>query len=256
MKNKVFYMSLILIAVASISASLQASPPKTAVTSYDIVTTTKPVALATYIQLRKGVYTICVGQAKLLKLPVQAFPATPTDFFTDRVSFIRDGENYSIKKETYSIEVEPAEKQCASSFKISTRMDIYHTDKMQTTEIIADGTRSTETQSIDKNLRLYTHTEAAKSNVLLAYSLRQNKNGLPLRCADNSSGGDVYKGLVTCVYDGTSEGSLFDAEAQAIQLYSYVPSASFGAPHDSSIETVVTRFYINTKIDSALFKFK
>jgi hypothetical protein len=253
-----FCLALLLLAAcdkSSKAAAANAISPGKSVNSYEIVLVTKPEPLASYVQKTYiGAYDLCAASAAIVKLPVAPFPGIPKDFFEERKTYVRDGENFFEKKETYVMDIEPFDKHCVVKFGISSISKIVRGDISQTVTTLQDGTVTLEDSS---EYLKYKKSPAFRKTDLEIFSRRETKGGMAVRCIDRTTIAVLSEDYEHCVYDDSNGGSLVDSMGELIDLYLRVPDVTLS---ESGVEiahiTQARVFQIGKKIDSNVFKVK
>lgn len=265
MTYRIFLMILTLTSLVSCGgkSSSAAASPGTAVLpkvsgSYEVTTVTKAENMTAYLALSKASYDICVASAELLKLPVKPYPAIPNVFLAEKIVekniYINDGENFYEKKETAGASVAGSpDEQCLVEFGTDTNIKI---TRGNITQSISEDMNGVVTVDSGQNNSQYTQLPDAKKSELAAFSIRQNRQGIAMRCLDKSLIGNTARDYDECVFDGPKETSLFDAYGKPIALYLRLPPIYTGSVIGTNKVTEVKTIELEKKIDAKFFVFK
>lgn len=237
---------------AAIAAPGSAVLPKNS-SSYEVITVTKAEDMKAYLALSKGTYAICAELKALQKLPIKPYPAVPNNFIIEKNIYFSDGQNFYEKKEKTGASNASPDEQCLVVFGTESITKI---TRGNVTQSISEDVAGVVTVDSGQNNSQYTQLSDAKKSESAIFAIRQNTQGIAMRCLDKSLLGNDVHDYDQCVFDGPNGSTLFDADGKPIALYLRIPPVVIGSVLGATQVTEVKTIEIGKKIDPKIFLFK
>jgi hypothetical protein len=238
--------------VGAAATPVAADLPKVS-SSYEVITVTKAEDMKAYLAFSKETYAICAELKSLQKLPVKPYPAIPSDFIIEKNIYSSDGENFYERTEKTGASDASPDEQCLVVFGTESNTKI---TRGNVTQSIDEDVAGVITVDSGQNNSQYTQLPVSKKSELSVFSIRQNKQGIAMRCLDKSLLNNAARDYDECVFDGTNESSLFNANGKPIALYLRLPPLVIGSVLGTTKVTEVKTIEIGKKIDPKIFTFK